>query len=86
MSDDELKLTIDEKRVIAEGFVAAAKDLVSHKAALDKLTENQDAQQKTLTELAATANENFKRLEELVNEQNKAVMALRDLVLPPGVN
>jgi butyrate kinase len=48
----KLKIMTDEQKIIAEGFQISAKDLGSHKKAIDRLQLNQEAQQKKLLEFA----------------------------------
>ena len=64
MAENDLSNT--EKQLIADGFAATAKDLVSYKAAIDRLAENQQADHTRLLELGEMVNENFERLAKLV--------------------
>jgi hypothetical protein len=55
----------EAEKVFAEGFQIAAKDLASHKAALDRFAENQQAQHATIKELAEIVNQHTEILESL---------------------
>ena len=57
MAENDSKLTDKEKQVIAEGFVATAKDLLSYKAALDRLGENLQAEHAKIVEMAEMLNQ-----------------------------
>jgi hypothetical protein len=101
MAEQDKNLSGGEKRLIADGFAAAAADLESHKAALSRLAENQEAEHALVAELAKMVNEhtglleayraaattNFENFKTIVDEQSKAILALRDLLLlPPTAN
>jgi hypothetical protein len=62
MAEDESKLT---EKVIAEGFVATAKDLVSYKAQLDRLWENLVEEHKKVKEIAAAFNQHEEEIARL---------------------
>lgn len=86
-------MTEEQQSIIIKGFEVAAKDLASHKAAIDRLNENQVAEHKKLQELAELLNEvqntwqaNFERQAALLNEQSRFLEALRAIVLPDAVN
>src|SRR4051812_38603393 len=55
----------DSEKLIAEGFRVFAADIASHKAALDRLVENQEAQQRALVEQAKMINAHSGILESL---------------------
>ena len=82
-------MTEEQQAVIIKGFEVAAKDLASHKAAIDRLNENQQAEHKKLQELAELLNEvqktwqaNFEQQAVLLNQQTRFLEALRAVVLP----
>jgi len=85
----------EEQKVIAEAFQVAANDLASHHAAILRLQENQEAQQKKLVEFGEMINahsklletmqqvwtKNFADLGALVNQQTRMLEVLRSIVL-----
>jgi hypothetical protein len=86
----------EAEKMIAEGFTIAARDLESHKAAIQRLQENQESQHKKLLEFAEVLDEhakllvsiqevwtkNFSEMGALLNQQTKVLEAMRALVLP----
>ena len=79
----------ESEQLIAKFVQTAVSDLASHKAAIDRLNENQQAQHKTLTELAALLEDiqkawqaNFTQQAALLSQQSKFLEALRAIVLP----
>jgi len=87
----------DEKRLLRETIAEIGRTVPSHKAALEKLAASDAAEHAKVTELAAMVNEhtrlleayrkasteNFENLSRLVNEQSKAITAIRDVLFPP---
>jgi hypothetical protein len=55
----------ESEKMIAKGFQVFAADIASHKAALDRLVENQEAQQRTLEKQAKMINAHTEILESL---------------------
>ena len=83
----------ESEQLIAKFVQTAVSDLESHKAAIDRLQENQVAEHKKLREVAELLNEvqktwqaNFERQAALLNEQSRFLEALRAIVLPDAVN
>ena len=87
---------VESEKLIGKFVALAAADLESHKAALDRLAANQEAQQRQLVEFAGILNEHSKLLEDiqrawtknfadqgaLLNQQTRVLEAMRALVLP----
>jgi hypothetical protein len=85
-----------EKLMLARLFDAVNSDLASHKAALDRIVANQQAEHEKMVELATVVNDqtklladiqkawttNFEHLGELVNRQSKAIEIMRGMLLP----
>ena len=62
-------LALNERdKLIFEGFAVAAKDLQSFQAAIQRLVENQAAQQAKLVEMAAVLNTHSQFIAELVSQ------------------
>jgi hypothetical protein len=92
----ERKNMVESEKLIGKFVALAAADLESHKAALDRLAANQEAQQSQLVEFADTLNAHSKLLEDiqrawtknfadqgaLLNQQTRVLEAMRALVLP----
>ena len=90
----------EEQKLVARFVETAVADLQSHKAALDRLAANQEAQHKVIQELAAGLNEQAKLLEDiqsvwtknfeaqgaLLNQQTQMLEVMRSIVLPDAVN
>jgi len=87
---------VESEKLIGKFVALAAADLESHKAALDRLAANQEAQQSQLVEFADMLNAHSKLLEDiqrvwtknfaeqgaLLNQQTKVLEAMRALALP----
>jgi hypothetical protein len=58
----------ETEKVIAEGFQIAANDLESHKLAIQRLVENQEAQHRKLVEMAEILNSQSQYISELVSQ------------------
>lgn len=58
-------MTEEQQAVIIKGFEVAAKDLASHKAAIDRLSENMAAEHAKLVEIAEIVNRHTEILESL---------------------
>jgi len=56
---------VESEKLIGKFVALAAADLESHKAALDRLAANQEAQQSQLVEFADTLNAHSKLLEDI---------------------
>lgn len=83
------KIMTESEQLIAKFVQTAVSDLESHKAAIDRLQENQVAEHKKLQELAELLNEvqtiwtkNFEQQAALLSQQSKFLEALRAIVLP----
>jgi len=97
MAEGELKLTENEKQILGQAIADISAVVVSHKSALLRLAENDEAEHAKVAELAAMVNEhtrlleeyrkawtaNFENLGRLVHEQGAAITAMRDLLFPP---
>ena len=96
MDEKQVKTASEVREILARGFEYFGKDIESHKKAIDRLQENQEAQQAKLVEFASMLNEHSKLLEDiqrawtknfadqgaLLNQQTRVLEAMRALVLP----
>jgi hypothetical protein len=94
---DILKRFIAANSLLGPAIADISTRLVNHKAILDKLGANDEAEHSKVLEMAGELNEhtrlleayriawteNFQNLTRLVHEQGAAITAMRDLLFPP---